>query len=226
MASSSLTPLKPTSLIFTNSQTIRPQRPQPTVRCGPRDNRGPLHKGRVLSSEAIQAIQALKRANSKSNSDDLDHVASKTLTRLVKADLLAAFHELLRQDQCDLALRVFSAVRSEIWYRPDCNLYAGMAAALARNGRAAEIDGVVAELEREGVGEGGGISRLIRGLVGAGRREAVVRVYGVMRREGVGVDDEYVSKVLSRGLKRLGEEGVAGQVERDFLESCEGVVGR
>ncbi|KAK9142701.1 hypothetical protein Syun_012101 [Stephania yunnanensis] len=222
MASSSLTPLKPTSLIFTNPQTLRPQ---PTIRCGPRDNRGPLHKGRVLSSEAIQAIQALKRTNSKSNNNDLDHVASKTLTRLVKADLLAAFHELLRQDQCDLALRVFSAVRSEIWYRPDCNLYAEIVAALARNGRAAEIDGVVAELEREGVGQGGGISRLIRGLVGTGRREAVVRVYGVMRRESVGVD-EYVAKVLSRGLRRLGEEGVAGQVEREFLESYEGVVGR
>lgn len=99
------------------STTAHKPRPFLIIRCGPRNNRGPLLKGRVLSIEAIQAVQSLKRAH-RGDQSKLNEVLSETLPRLIKADLIAAFKELLRQDHSDLALKVFSVVRSESWLVP------------------------------------------------------------------------------------------------------------
>ncbi|KAL6334917.1 hypothetical protein AAG906_023722 [Vitis piasezkii] len=188
---------KPVQTITTTSYT--------PIRCGPRDNRGPLMKGRVLSIEAIQAIQSLKRAN-RGDPTKIDDLLSKTLSRLVKADLLATLNELLRQDQCDLALRVFSAVRSELWYKTELSLYADLVSALARKGMKEEIDRLICDLE----------GRLVKAVIAAERRESTVRIYGLMKRSGCGGGDEYVGRVLSRGLRRLGELGVADEVDLEF----------
>ena len=99
------------------------------VRCGgPRSPRTPLVKGRILSIEAIQAIQTLKRLH-RTNPPELTSLVSNTLTRLIKSDLLATLRELLRQQHCTIALRVFSTLRSE--YGADLSLYAEMAQTLA-----------------------------------------------------------------------------------------------
>ncbi|XP_043723426.1 protein THYLAKOID ASSEMBLY 8, chloroplastic [Telopea speciosissima] len=200
------------------------------IRCGPRDNRGPLHRGRILSIEAIQAVQALKRAE-RVNETQIDEFVSKTLSRLIKQDLLASLKELLRQDRCHLALKVFEAARSELWYKTDCSLYADMVTALARTGMIEEIDRLISvDLERDGLGasEERGLSRLVKALIAAERTESVVRVYGLMKRCGwvsasasasASATDEYVVKILSRGLRRLGEERVADEVEMELMSS-------
>ena len=200
---------KPVQTITTTSYT--------PIRCGPRDNRGPLMKGRVLSIEAIQAIQSLKRAH-RGDPTKIDDFLSKTLSRLVKADLLATLNELLRQDQCDLALRVFSAVRSELWYKTELSLYADLVSALARKGMKEEIDRLICDLEGEGSVrcDDKGIVRLVKAVIAAERRESTVRIYGLMKRSGCGGGDEYVGRVLSRGLRRLGELGVADEVDLEF----------
>ncbi|KAL6140864.1 hypothetical protein ACLB2K_059157 [Fragaria x ananassa] len=191
------------------------------IRCGPRDKRGPLVKGRVLSIEAIQAVQALKRAQ-RSDPGDPSPI-SKTLSRLIKSDLIAALKELLRQDQCHLALQALAAFRSE--YQPDVTIYAEVALALARNGMVEEIDALVCELEKEsgGVQLGGddkGLIRLIRAVVGADRRESTVRIYEMLKRNGWGTSsfkaDEYMVKVLSKGLRRLGEAELSDEVDAKF----------
>lgn len=204
-----------------------------TIRCGPRDNRGPLVKGRVLSSEAIHAVQALKRAQRSPNPPEV----SRTLSRLIKADLLATLRELLRQGHCDLALKVFSTVRSESWYKTDLGLYADLVLALAKDGMMDDIDRLIGEMEMEdGVidfGDKKGLSRLIKALIGAERRESTVRIYGVMKRSGWGCTgsrvevDEYVAKVLSKGLRRFGEMDLARQVDlalENYATACLGRV--
>ncbi|PRQ50986.1 hypothetical protein RchiOBHm_Chr2g0139281 [Rosa chinensis] len=204
--------------------------PTPTVvrvpvRCGPRDKRGPLVKGRVLSIEAIQAVQALKRAQRSDPDPDPSHLpalVSKTLSRLIKSDLVAALKELLRQDQCHLALQAFSAFRSE--YQPDLSVYAEVALALARNGMVEEIDTLVCELEKESGGvqwdSDKGLIRLIKAVIGADRRESTVRIYEVLKRKGWGSSsfkaDEYMVRVLSKGLRRLGEAELADEVDVKF----------
>ncbi|XP_021736899.1 uncharacterized protein LOC110703403 [Chenopodium quinoa] len=216
--------------------------PRPTIYCGPRDNRGPLVKGRVLSTEAIQAVQALKRAQ-RTTGTTVHETLNKTLTRLIKADLIATLRELLRQGHCDLALTVFSTVRSEPWYKTDLSLYADLVLALDKKGGIEEdIDRLIEGLEMEiDGGKGGidwedkrGLSRLVKALIGAKRRESMVRIYGVMKKSGWGCSgsgvevDEYLAKVLSKGLKRFGEESLGREVEvglEVYLDACLGRVG-
>ncbi|XP_068644533.1 protein THYLAKOID ASSEMBLY 8, chloroplastic [Aristolochia californica] len=185
------------------------------ISCGPRNNRGPLLRGRTLSTEAILAIQSLKRAHPEPTK--LDAIFSKTLSRLIKPDLLAALRELLRQNQTHLALQVFALIRRESWYTTDYGLFAEVVSALARNQMTLEIDKLVLELADEGVSHGDdrGMQRLIRALIAAERGKAVVELYGMMKRGGRCLDD-YVVKVLIRGLRRLGEAEVADEVQADF----------
>ncbi|KAJ4718086.1 Pentatricopeptide repeat-containing protein [Melia azedarach] len=184
-----------------------------TIRCGPRSNRGPLVKGRILSTEAIQAVQSLKRAH-KSNPDNPTY---PSLSRLIKADLLAALRELIRQGECALAVHVFSTFQREYPQR-DLSLLGDLVSALAKKGMTEEIDRLMGELEIN-EGDEKGLLRVIKAVVGAGSKESTVRIYGVMKRSGVGYSwkvDEYVGKVLSKGLRRFGEEEMASEVEREF----------
>lgn len=233
MASSTVQQQNPTflkprqyhSLVVTKPSTATTATPSSyvPVRCGgPRSHRGPLVKGRILSIEAIQAVQTLKRLH-RTNPTNLPDLVSNTLSRLIKSDLMAALKELLRQDQCALALRLFSTVRSE--YKADLSLYADMVQALAKNGMPEDVDRLILDLEQSEGGidcEDKGLVELIKAVIGAGRRESTVRIYGLMRRSGWGSSveaDEYVAKVLSKGLKSLGEEGLSLEVENEYKRS-------
>jgi hypothetical protein len=70
-------------------------------------NRRPLQKGRNPSTEAIQTVQALKRANKAQRS--LDQVFHSKFNRLLKLDMVAVLRELLRQNECLLALKVLTS---------------------------------------------------------------------------------------------------------------------
>ncbi|XP_016565639.2 uncharacterized protein LOC107863943 isoform X2 [Capsicum annuum] len=89
------------------------------MRIGMRDrskNRKPLQKGRNLSIEAIQAVQALKRVASKN--DDavaVEQVFNSKIRRLLKSDMIAVLRELLRQNQCLLALKSGEASSAANW---------------------------------------------------------------------------------------------------------------
>ena len=124
----------------------------------------------------------------------------------------------LRQDHCDLALRVFSAVRSELWYKTELSLYVDLVSALAKKGMTVEIDRLVCDLEAEGSVrcDDKGIVRLVKAVIATERRESMVRIYGLMKRSGCGVDNEHLIRVLGRGLRRMGELGVADEVDLEF----------
>jgi len=212
--------LKPVNPIYTTRPRATTTTTYVAIRCGPRSNRGPLMKGRILSIEAINAIQTLKRAHKSSSSSSTTPDYSPLLSRLIKSDLLATLRELLRQDHCALALHAFSAVRSE-YHNPDLSLYADVASALARNRMLEDLDRLICDLETD-CGGGGiqcddkGLIRLIKAVIGADRRESTVRIYEMMKRSGWGSTfeaDEYVVKVLSKGLRRLGEESLAVEVK-------------
>ncbi|XP_061367543.1 protein THYLAKOID ASSEMBLY 8, chloroplastic [Gastrolobium bilobum] len=189
------------------------------VRCGgPRSQRGPLVKGRILSIEAIQAIQTLKRLH-RTNPPNLSQLLSNTLTRLLKKDLVATLHELLRQQNCTLAVRVFSTLRSE--YGADLSLYAEMLQALSTSGMLEDVDRMILELE-DGNGiqcdDPKGLVKLIKAVVEARRRESTVRIYELMKSNGwatVVEPDEYVVKVLVNGLKSFGEEALAEELQNE-----------
>lgn len=106
------------SLGFQFSQMGFPQIPKPQlnhstmgcstlrISCGLRKGyKKPMYRSRVLSTEAIQAVQSLKLAKSPSK---LDQVFSTRISRLLKADLLDTLTELQRQNELDLAIKVLS----------------------------------------------------------------------------------------------------------------------
>ncbi|XP_010937828.1 protein THYLAKOID ASSEMBLY 8, chloroplastic [Elaeis guineensis] len=225
MASPSL--LNPALALHPSPSPFRLPKPHATpISCGPRDNRGPLRRGRTLSTEAILAIQALKRT--RGDEPKVEHIVSTTLSRLIKADLLAALAELQRQDQWRLALTVFAAARREPWYKPDFSLYAAMVSTLARCGVAEEIDILVSNLFKEKEMEGGissedmrGLVQLSKALVAAGRGKVLREVYREIKRGGWD-PDEYLFKLMIRGLRRLGEGEAADEVEKDYKIWFEG----
>lgn len=103
----------PKTLIFnaepqpSSLQLSRPKRWKLIVTMRDRSNNPrPLQKGRHLSIEAIQTVQALKRA--KKNQNFLDQAFDSKFRRLLKLDMMAVLRDLLRQNECFLALKVWS----------------------------------------------------------------------------------------------------------------------
>jgi hypothetical protein len=69
-------------------------------------NRKPTQRGRYLSSEAIQAVQSLKRATLCGAPVAVAVGTDPKLQRLLKADMVAVFRELAAQGEALLALKV------------------------------------------------------------------------------------------------------------------------
>lgn len=85
-----------------------------------------------------------------------------------------------------------------------------------------EIDGLIGQMEGVDCDDEKALVRLIKGVIAAGRKESTVRICGMMKENGVGSwkkVGEYVVKVLSKGLRRFGEVGLALEVEKDFSSS-------
>ncbi|XP_062193416.1 protein THYLAKOID ASSEMBLY 8, chloroplastic-like [Phragmites australis] len=200
------------------------------ITCGPRDNRGPLQRGRSLSTEAILAIQSLKRLTSADRSPAAaSAAAASALGRLLKADLVAAMAELQRQGHWSLALAALHVARAEPWYRPDPALYATfVSSAPASDDAAGDAVDALVEAFLEEKARGGGfkegeedvykLTRLVRALVAKGRGRAAWRVYEAAVRTGGIEVDEYVYRVMARGMRRLGLDEEAAEVEADFAE--------
>ena len=137
-------------------------------------------KGCILSIEAINAIQTLKRAHKSFSTPDY----SPILSRLLKADLLATLRELLRQDHCALALHAFSAVRFE-YNNPDLSLYTDVATAHARNKMVEDLDRLIPTWRQIAVGVGSSVttrgsscwSRRWLVLIGWNRRSGFKKVF-------------------------------------------------
>ncbi|KAF9608921.1 hypothetical protein IFM89_012089, partial [Coptis chinensis] len=96
-----------------------------------RQSRKQLQRGRNLSIEAFQTVQALKRA--KKDDNMVEQVFESKVRRLLKFDMLAVLRELLRQNEALLALQVFKDVRKEYWYKPQVLVYADMIKMFASN---------------------------------------------------------------------------------------------
>lgn len=84
-----------------------------------------------------------------------------------------------------------------------------------------EIDTMIGDLLEEIKEEGisgddlRGLARLLKAVIGAGKGNAAKMLYKAMK-IGDCVGDEYLFKILSKGLKRLGESEAAVEVDRDY----------
>uniref|UniRef100_A0A2P2JGA3 Uncharacterized protein MANES_15G113700 n=1 Tax=Rhizophora mucronata TaxID=61149 RepID=A0A2P2JGA3_RHIMU len=200
------------------------------------NNRKPLQRGRDLSIEAIQAVQALKRTwSSVPNSPNLDHVLRSKFSRLLKFDMIAVLRELLRQNRCLLALkvtefflflplylllpgRVFGMIRKEQWYKPQVSLYVDMATVLVSNGFLEQVELLMTYLkaERNLEPETEGFCSLLRTLMSFNLTDPgiVMECYDVIKALGC-EPDRPTFKVLINGLELAGQSGASAIMRKD-----------
>ncbi|GMY39178.1 protein THYLAKOID ASSEMBLY 8, chloroplastic-like isoform X1 [Fagus crenata] len=177
-------------------------------------NRRPLQKGRNPSTEAIQTVQALKRANKDHRS--LDQVFHSKFNRLLKLDMVAVLRELLRQNECLLALKVFEDIRKEYWYKPQVSLYAEMITVLATNGLFEHVELLHSYLKAErGLNhELEGFNALLKTLISFNLTKLAMECYYLMKEIGC-EPDKTSFKILITGLESNGETGPSAMVRQD-----------
>ncbi|KAL0736258.1 hypothetical protein Bca4012_012468 [Brassica carinata] len=188
-------------------------------------NRKPLQRGRMLSIEAIQAVQSLKRAKtpppttSPSSSSMLDRVIDSKIRRLLKFDMVAVLRELLRQNECSLALKVFEEIRKEYWYKPQVRLYADMITVMADNTFLEEVNHLYVAMKSENglMADVESFNTLLVVLLNHKLFELVMDCYAFM--QSIGYEPDRSSfRILVQGLESNGEMGLSGIVRQDALE--------
>ncbi|KAL5562302.1 hypothetical protein UlMin_032049 [Ulmus minor] len=178
------------------------------------NNPRPLQKGRNLSIEAIQTVQALKRANK--NNRSLEEAFDSKFRRLLKFDVMAVLRELLRQNECLLALKVFEDIRKEHWYKPQVSLYADVINVLGCNGFLEELELVFSCFKKETNLQPDieGFNALLRNLINLSFPKLAMESYCLMKE--VACDpDRSTFRLLINGLEAMGETGSSAVVRLD-----------
>ncbi|KAG7011830.1 Pentatricopeptide repeat-containing protein [Cucurbita argyrosperma subsp. argyrosperma] len=184
---------------------------------GGSENRKPLQKGRNLSIEAIQAVQSLKRA--KKDLQQLDRVYDSKIRRLLKFDMMAVLRELLRQNECSLALKVFEDVRKEDWYKPQVLLYADIVSVLASNGLFEQVQIIHSyfKAETDLAPEIEGFNNLLKALVTYNLGELAMESYYLMKEVGC-EPDKTSFRIVIKGLESTRESVDLRTVKKDAQE--------
>lgn len=181
--------------------------------CGLRNGpRKPMWRSRVLSSEAIQAVQSVKLAKS---ADKLEEMLKNKLSRLLKADVLDTLNELQRQNEVHLALKVFNFVRNEEWYTPDLSLFNSMIMMLGKNKFIEMAEQLFVHMIKEGLQPD---SRTYTELIGAYFRvdliEKAMEMYELMKISGF-CPDKLTMSILIRNLEKAEEKELVVRVKNE-----------
>ncbi|KAI3446359.1 hypothetical protein Pfo_003024 [Paulownia fortunei] len=206
--------MKSSTHVWLNSQKSRSRMVSIMMRDRSK-NRKALQKGRNLSIEAIQTVQALKRA-AKLSEVSLDQVFDNKFRRLLKFDMIAVLRELLRQNQCLLALKVFEDVRKEDWYRPQLLLYAEMVTVLGSNGLLEKVELLIMELKAESIVNPDleGFNALLESLMNLNLTGLAVECFYLMK--SLSCDPDRLSfKILIDGLKSNSELNLLAVIRQD-----------
>ncbi|KAH0776761.1 hypothetical protein KY290_008172 [Solanum tuberosum] len=171
-----------------------------------------MWRSRVLSSEAIQAVQSVKLAKS---ADKLEEMLKNKLSRLLKADVLDTLNELQRQNEVHLALKVFNFVRDEEWYTPDLSLFNSMIMMLGKNKFIEMAEQLFVHMIKEGLQPD---SRTYTELIGAYFRvdliEKAMEMYELMKISGF-CPDKLTMSILIRNLEKAEEKELVVRVKNE-----------
>ncbi|XP_074281446.1 protein THYLAKOID ASSEMBLY 8, chloroplastic-like [Silene latifolia] len=188
-----------------------------TITCGLRNigPRKPMWRSRHLSTEAIQAVQALKLAK---NPTKLNQVFDTRISRLLKADLLDTLCELQRQNELDLSLKVFEFAKTESWYTPNVSLYYDMIMVLGKNKLIEKAIELFEEMKKEGLKPD---TRAYTELIGAyfqvSMVEKAMETYNEMKSSGC-IPDKLTLMIMVRNLEKAERDDLSVSVKRDFEE--------
>jgi len=180
-------------------------------------NRKPTQRGRYLSTEAIQAVQSLKRAALRGGPAV---AVEPRLRRLLKADMVAVFRELAAQGESLLALQVFEEIHKEHWYKPRLLWYVDLVTVLASKGLRSEVDKACSYLKREQLEpDTEGFNLLLKALLDAGFPQLTLDCFRLMKLWDSD-PDRITYTTLIKGLESLGKmelsAGIRLEAENDY----------
>ncbi|KAK1290691.1 Pentatricopeptide repeat-containing protein [Acorus calamus] len=192
----------------------------PDVRCGLRGgSRRPLWRTeRVMSTEAMHAVQSLKLARSSSSPAKVGEAIEGRVGRLLKADAEVVLAELRRQNEWEMALKVFAFIRKEVWYKPDLSLYSDMIFMVAKNKMTEMAEKLFSELKKEGLEpDTRAYTEMIGAFLQVGMVDKAMEQYSAMKDSGC-APDKLTLTILIRNLHKAGEEELASSVEKDCAQ--------
>lgn len=176
-------------------------------------NRRPLQRGRTLSIEAMQAVQALIRA--KNDPPSLRRVFRSKIERLIKSDLVAVLRELQRQNEGLLSLQVFEEIRKEDWYKPQVSVYADTIAVLASNSLLEEIQQLFSYMKMESLdADIESFNALLRTFMDFSLYHFALECFYLMNEVGC-EPDESTFRILINGFESKGQTDLSAIVRQE-----------
>ncbi|XP_006353864.2 pentatricopeptide repeat-containing protein At1g62350-like [Solanum tuberosum] len=167
-----------------------------------------------MGKESLMIAKELKRLHS--NTVWFERFMKSHVSHLHKSNLVTVRAECQRQDLPYLSMRLYEAVRKEIWYRPDMFFYRDMLFMLARNKKVDETKKIWEDLKKEGViFDQHTFGDLVRAFLDGGLSLEEMHIYDEMRHS----PDPPMSlryRVMLKGLLPYPE--LREKVKDDFLE--------
>lgn len=169
-------------------------------------NRKPTQRGRYLSIEGIQTVQALKRAKLNGGLDAVSHEIETKIRRLVKFDLVGVLRELQRQGEAILAFQVFEELRKEHWYKPQLSIYVDIISVLAKGGLREKVEQACSYLKAECLEpDTEGFNLLIKILLEYGFTKTAMDCFRLMKL-WESEPDEFTFRIMISGLESNGDK--------------------
>ncbi|KAF8669200.1 hypothetical protein HU200_051530 [Digitaria exilis] len=177
--------------------------------------RGPLWRSKkLIGKEALFAIQGLKRF--KGDEEKLADFVRRYVARLLKADKLAVLGELERQEEVDLAVKMFRIIQKEDWYKPDIYMYKDLIIALAKCKKMEEAMVIWGNMRDENLfPDSQTYAEVIRGFLRYGSPSDAMNIYEDMKKSP-DPPEELPFRVLLKGL--LPHPLLRNRVKQDFEE--------
>ncbi|GAB4827509.1 Protein THYLAKOID ASSEMBLY 8-like, chloroplastic [Ancistrocladus abbreviatus] len=177
--------------------------------------RGPLWRGKkLIGKEALFVISGLKRF--KDDEEKLDKFIKNHVLRLLKMDMIAVLTELERQEEVALALKMFSLIQKQDWYKPDIYLYKDLIIALARCKMMDEVMLLWEDMRKEDLfPDSQTYTEVIRGYLKHGSPADAMNVYEDMLKSP-DPPEELPFRILLKGL--LPHPLLRNKVKKDFEE--------
>ncbi|GAB2261580.1 hypothetical protein Droror1_Dr00002577 [Drosera rotundifolia] len=177
--------------------------------------RGPLWRGKkLIGKEALFAIPGLKRF--KENDEKAELFVRSHVLRLLKMDLIAVLTELERQEEVELALKVFKVIQKQDWYKPDPYLYKDLIIVLSKCKKMEEVAKMWEDMKKEELfPDSLTYTEVIRGYLKYGSPSDAMNIYEDMLKSP-DPPDELPFKVLLRGL--LPHPLLRNKVKKDYQE--------
>ncbi|XP_076882171.1 protein THYLAKOID ASSEMBLY 8-like, chloroplastic [Bidens hawaiensis] len=175
--------------------------------------RGSLWRGKkLIGKEALFVILGLKRV--KDDEEKLDNFIKVHVSRLLKMDMVAVLNELERQEEVQLAVKMFWVIQKQDWYQPDVYLYKDLIIALSKSKKMDEAMKLWENMKKENMyPDSQTYTEVIRGFLRFGSPGDAMNIYEDMK-QSPDPPDELPFRILLKGL--LPHPLFRNKVKQDF----------